>query len=483
MNLLSKSLSWNNRLIFILFYLVSKFILEFKNFSLSPDISAQLASLHNFSNGNGFTIAFFENGVLTYSLYNYNSVGLSLILYPLNLVLNNTILSAFTINLISQVFFIWFLVKLLDILVINNATQSKTILIFAFIQSPYVYHWPADALAMVTALWCVYFTLAGAIKRKDIFYTIAISLAGLSYLIKYSYLPFLFFPFCYYLMECVLSKNVNWNFLKRLLIYTFISGFCFYLTNFNIVGQRAGDVNLSGNIYLKNLLSTDGFLFHIGIYEHVIENSFGPELSFTTISKIITFGILTICVFNFIKIHKNELKILDQKLLQALLLCSFLFLGFLMSLSISNPYIIIDNKPWTYVENTRYYSPVIILGLLFMSLLFLKYFYNHTYKILFGFFLLLNILSYRSLIICGNYGRDLSTYLEIQKNLKSIRNLDTEKAIIYYEPNTIHDDYFYLLRSSGFVLVCDSVKDSKNYHLKGYYSFKLKSNNSIGLIR
>ena len=154
----------------ILYYylslIISKIIIEYKNFSLSPDISQQLHSLYNFTHGKGITSGFFNTGKIEFIKYNYNSSGLAILLFPIDLVVNNTIVSVFILCIINVLFFVFFLRKINQLLRLDSWLERIVVVFFIFTVSPFVYHWPADALAMTCCLWGFYFSIKHTLSKK-----------------------------------------------------------------------------------------------------------------------------------------------------------------------------------------------------------------------------------------------------------------------------------------------------------------------------
>lgn len=465
--------------------IISKIILEYKNFSLSPDIAHQLHSLYNFTNGNGISIGILNSDKISFYLYNYNSSGLALLLFPINLIIKNTIVSAFILNIFNVLAFALWLSKMNGLLKVDGYLEKLIIIFFIFIVSPFVYHWPSDSLAMTMCLWGVYFTLKNSISRKNVDFITSVFFMSLAYLIKYSFFPFLAFPILFFLfMHGGLRKEKLLPLAKALFV-TACFGILFFGINYYFVGQRTEDAIFTGKIYLQNLLKTDGFLFHLGNYEYFIQNiftnNFNINFQFIFLSRIVTVTIIFILLYNIIKKstrnhESNSLRLIMTSTFLAIALI-FTFLGLL---SLINPSILIDNQLWTFVENTRYYSPVIILGYLFVLLYLFKNVNHRIFYTIFLTILFINFLSFRSLILVGNFGNDFSKYRTLQSRYEQQHILSQPDKVIYYTDSVKNTPEYFTLLASGMILKYYS-SDEKIPPRKNLKSYILLFNSKTGV--
>lgn len=451
----------------------AKVYLEVVSFTLSPDISNQLNSLYNLSHGRGIVITAFRDNAVHFQLYNGSASGLVLFLLPINLLIHNTIISTFILDITGLLFFVVFLYKFMALLKIDTRLQKLILFFFAVVQSPFVYQWSSDLLSMVLCLWGIYFIVKNLQTKKWGDLLPAFLFLGLSYLVRYAYLPLLFAPFLINL--CVHFKFDKTNAIKlsKILALTFITGIIIFLLNYWMVGQRVEELKTDGKIHFEHLAKIDGFLFHIGHYELRLDQLLGGGNRFLLIAQVLTF--ITFVYFGFkILVAKklNENKKVNPIIPMITGVVTFLTLSFLILLSLMNP------SPsywpgWTYTVDTRYYSVSIIMAYFFI-LIYLFYFRARwLFATLASVILLLNILAFRSLITGGKYGENLSEYLKTQSSFKNNNLLSdsVRKPVVVYEPATVFSKELYTLTSLGYVYVIDKPSFNADEALHGQDKF------------
>jgi len=494
-NLISKLRSFiaaiNIRYYFLLL-IIAKLLLVYKHFTiLDPDVADQLNSLYNFMHGKGISIADFHDNIVHFSPYNYNASGLVLFLLPLNLLLHNNIMSVFVLDIIELLFFVLFLYKFMALLQVEVRLQKMILLFFAVVQSPFVYNWPADSLSMVLCLWGFYFTLKNLYTNKTSDTIAGLLFIGLSYLVKYAYFPYFFFPFLINVFNNSSLKKENVVKLLKLAALTALAGIVMFLVNYLLVGQRVQDLKPDGHIHFKNLRYIDGFLFHLGDYETRMGKLLHGPNRFFLISQVISFFALLFFTIKIIACHKKAPLKFNKFIALSAGVSVFLILAFLSMLSLLNTPVFFGpyapgGHGWTYVIETRYYSPAIILAYLFIIIYLFYYCKRWIFISLFVLIGVINIAAFRSLILTGTFGEDLGTNLKLQAafNRNVYLSDPAKKPVVLYDSTTSSTQEWLMLQSMGYIYLVDNAgfkaplrsNEADNFI---YLALRTDSNNNV----
>ena len=451
-------------------YILVRLIFVIKNFSIHWDISVQLHTLTNFLDGKGISLTVLDSQGLGNSLYTYHSSGLVLILSPIYFVFKNVLISLLILNVGCELLLLLLILKTIKALHLPRWKSTIALFFMAFTMSPFAVGFSADILATVFCLWGIFYFVSYQNKRSNGKLLIGIFLLSLSYLVKYSFLPFTLFPLVYKLCsERFILKNKLFDYVKiACVILCCLTAI--YFVNISFVGLGTKTTfNIGDEIYFNNLRKFDGFLFHFGNFDYYIDNLIGPlsgsKLTFRNCSLTISITFLIILTIEFINFLKGRSsRYFQHEILVSTVSLTMLIIGFLLSLSLVIPPNL-EYINWTYVQETRYYSPIIISFNLFMVLYFTKG------KIIYGkmLFLLLifliNVAAFRSLIIGGNFGDDFFKVKEEQRILlnKLMPKYNNASTVIIYSESEKNTKDFYILRANGFLLLSEADNfDSTN---------------------
>jgi hypothetical protein len=478
---------------YFLLLIIAKLLLAYRHFTiLDPDVADQLNSLYNFMNGKGISIANFHDNIVHFSSYNYNASGLVLFLLPLNLLFHNNITSVFVLDIIEMLFFVLFLYKFMVLLQVEVRLQKMILLFFAIVQSPFVYNWPADSLSMVLCLWGFYFSIKNQYTHKTGDSIAGLLFIGLSYLVKYAYFPYFFFPFL--INACANSTLKKENIIKLLKLagLTALAGIAMFLINYSLVGQRVQDLKPDGHIHFKNLRYIDGFLFHLGDYETRMGKLLHGPNRFFVISQVISFFALLFFTIKMIACHKKTPLKFNKLIAVSAGVSIFLILAFLSMLSLLNTPVYFGpyapgGHGWTYVIETRYYSPAIILAYLFIIIYLFYYCKRWIFISLLVLIGIMNLAAFRSLILTGTYGQDLATNLKMEAAFKNNPYLSdpVKKPVVVCDSIAVSTPECLMLQSMGNVYLVNKVEFNQPIELDTanfiYLALRTDSNSNVVL--
>lgn len=476
-----------NLLYFLLF--ISLIVIQYYNFNINPDLAIQLNCLINFSNGHGISLANLNsNYQLFYTTCSSWPAGLVIFMFPLFFITKSVIISVLLLNSISYTFYILFLNKFLNYLSVNSIKRKLIILFLIVSIAPFIHFYPSDALATVICLWGFYYNIKFQNTGKVSFLIFSVFLIGATYFIKYSFLPFVFYPFVSFLLKerRLLFQKIKESVLIFLLCLIIL--LLFYFLNLSLVGQK--DVGFATHLDLlhskahwNQLSRFDGFLFTFGIYEWVIENFFKNHLTlniqFNWVSILVTayFYCLFLKVF-FLKKTTYHAHFRDS--INFSLSAGGLISAFLIFLSLNNPGQTWAKPYWTFVEESRYYGPVIVIGIINILVIFLEEKKGLMVHFLVPLMIVFNLFAYRTIIQLGFWGNNYRSYQATKSKIyEQYHENQDKKSIFYYENEMKNSMPYLILESEGEVLI---KKDSSNQKLRnGKYLFlNLKADSSVG---
>ncbi|MEO6721253.1 MAG: hypothetical protein ABIN67_12860 [Ferruginibacter sp.] len=480
-----------NSVLYLLLF-VSLLIIEYYNFHLCPDISIQLHTLKNFVNGHGITLTSIdENNVTVYQPCSLWPAGLVVFLSPIYLITKSAITTALAGKLMANLFFILFLSKYMVYLKLEN--QRKKVIIFFFIisVSPFIHFYPADTIATVLCLWGFYFNLKYQDDKKNINLAICVLLLSCSYFVKYSFLPFLMYPVAAFIVKERTKVFKQLRQLFTIISYTLAAAILIYAINYLLLGksQMVSSFDaLHGNAHWNQLVRTDGFLFNFGVvyewaYENFIRNHFGIHIPFNWIAVFVTtiFYLMFLGAFLNKKFPDANAAFLNS--INISLSAGALVFGFLLFLTINNPGQTWMKPYWTFVEETRYYGPVIVIGLVNVLIILLAKRKGWLSNVIIAGLFFINLFAYDFAIRSGFWGINAQTYFKIRKNIASSFNINDRSKIslVYFEPLSKASDEYYYLQSQGVILLEDSKYQSSNLNSDQFapYFLKRDSTNAV----
>ena len=478
-------------LFFYLLLFISLAILEYFNFHLNPDTSIQFHTLINFVNGHGITLTSLnKNNQIVYLPCSLWPAGLVIFLTPIYLITKSTVMSALILKQIADLFFLLFLVKYFNYLKLESYKRKFIILFFALSIAPFVEFYVSDVVATVTCLWGFYYFVKYLDEKKYYFLLVSILLLGLCYFIKYSFLPFLFYPAVALILKYRLVIFEKFKEIAFAISLSVIAAMAFYFLNKLLVGTMQMHTSwdaFNGNPHWNQLTRLDGFLFTFGIYEWVFENflkdHFGISIQFNWLSILVTgyFYILFAKFFLKRKINNNKAFINSLNISISAGTVIFVFLTFL---TINNPGQTWTKPYWTFVEETRYYGPVIVIGLINVLILFLSEKKGTVLHIIVPLMIVLNIYAYRTVMQDGFWGHNYRFYTELKGAIdKKLNEKEGLKApVVFFEKNAKDSYPFYYLQSQGIILLDKSRLLSQRTE-SNEYILEVDSLNRVNLLK
>ncbi len=455
--------------IFYLLFFISLTILEYFSFHLSPDISTQGATVINFASGNGISLASVDdNYAVSYNTISYWPAGLVLFLTPFYLFTKSTVAAAILLKMAAYLFLLFFLSAYFRHFQLEQINRKLILLFFATAVAPFIHLYPSDSLAMVLCLWGFYFNMKYLNEKKVAYVLAALTLLGLSYFVKYSFIPFLFYPVISFL---IMENTQSFRKIGQLLIltgFTLVAAISVYTLNFLLIGKStvpaAWDA-LNGNPHWKQLSRFDGFLFTFGNYEWALENfiknHFGVNFQFNWISVLVTvyFHLLFLIVCYKWKRFQNK-KWLSS--INISLTAGSLIILFLAFLSLNNPGQTWSTPYWTFVEETRYFAPVIVIGLLNVLVITLDLRKISLSLLLIVLMVGLNLLAYKFIIQNGSWGQNYQTYVEVKEKMNEVLSSTTsdETSVVFVDNDVKNSASYYYLLSQGLVLLPKSKQEA-----------------------
>lgn len=465
--------------IYILLF-VSLLILEYFNFHLSPDISQQLASLKNFADGHGISISRLDdNNQVVYQPLSLWPAGLILFLTPFYLITKSTVLSAILLKLTANIFFILFLSKYLEYLQLKEYKNKLIVFFFSFAVAPFIHFYPSDTIATVLCLWGFYFNLQYFDSGKYIELFSGLLFLSLSYFVKYSFLPFLLYPCASFILNEGWRVFKSWKKFLIIFFFSLVAIIIIYRLNDILLGKSnlaTGWDAFNGNPHWIQLSKFDGFMFTFGNYEWAFENLFKNHLGiffeFNWISILVTIYFYIFFLIAFYRKGSAQ----NPKFLQSInisLSAGVLISFFLALLTVNNPGQTWVSPYWTFVEESRYFAPIIIVGLInILMISFTKKKLSFLHFVIATMFAL-NLFAYNFIIKNGSWGRNFMSFTHTEKSIRKLMptNEDKRVPIFLIEDSSKNSEAYYYLLSQGSLLVDKSKYmglKSDNHLVKAY---------------
>lgn len=442
---------------------ISYLVLEYFDFHLNTDAAIQLQTLINFVSGHGIsTTTLNENNHVIYQACSLWPAGLVVFLTPIYLLTHNTVASFIIAKAIGFIFFILFLSRFLVYLQLKNYQRKFIILFFSLWAVPVVEFYTSDMIATSICLWSFYYFLQYLENEKNGYLLLSIFLVALCYFIRYSFLPFLMYPAVAFILK---EKQNVFNKIKSLLtiiVFTLLAGIFFYFLNRLLVGPAQMATRwdaFTGNAHWEQLSHFVGFLFTFGTYQWFFENMIGRifdvNLAFNWISLLATFYFCWIVLKAFFSKERNNGDFRFYNSIIISISAGFLIISFLCFLTINNPGQTWLPPYWTFVQDTRYYGPVIFILLINVLVLFFIKKKGTLLHIIIPVMILLNLFTYRTIIQSGFWGNNYQSYSMMKKNITAEMPLDPslQPVIVYFDKDTKNSYYYFYLQANGTIMM------------------------------
>ena len=347
---------------------------------IDNDKLGQIAAAKSFINNTGLSICsldYYNQEILGNFLTDFPP-GYSLCIIPFYAITHDYITATIVLDILAILLLYLVISKLL---LKFRVSRIRQILIFVFLgisYTPFFHLTSTDLLSLTIFQWALYFSLQFLENQKKmLLYSIITGiLLFLTGFFRYSYYPLLFLiPASIFILGYI-HKN------KKQLQFSVLSGIIAgVLLGIQMIvikmqsGLMARDLSDTG-IFIKNLLQYDefpfkAFIFYEGLDVFIKHNAI--------ISGLFTIGTLLFSVFLIYQI----IKFYSKKIEQIPIVNNYMFINivvvignvlFLSYMSLTQKPLDWQNPPWTYVEETRYYSQamlffeiIVISGILMQS--------------------------------------------------------------------------------------------------------------------
>jgi hypothetical protein len=458
---LSFALTIPNYVFYGLLFL-SLLILEYFNFHLNTDAAMQLQTLINFVSGHGITTSTLnEAGSIIYQPCSLWPAGLVVLLTPIYLLTHDTVASFIILKAVGFIFFILFLSRFLVYLQLKNYQRKFIVLFFSLWAVPVVEFYASDMIATSICLWSFYYFMQYLENEKTGYLLLSIFLVALCYFIRYSFLPFLMYPAVAFILK---EKRNVFNKIKPLLsiiVFTLLAGIFFYFLNRLLVGPAQMATRwdaFTGHAHWEQLSHFVGFLFTFGTYQWFFENMirriFDVNLAFNWISLLVTFYFCWILLKAFFSKERNNGNFRFYNSIIISISAGLLIISFLSFLTINNPGQTWLKPYWTFVQDTRYYGPVIIIVLINVLVLFLIKKKGALLHIIIPVMILLNLYAYRIIIQSGFWGNNYQSYLLMKRDISGqMEKYPLKPTVVYYDKETKNSYYYFYLQANGMIMM------------------------------
>jgi hypothetical protein len=369
-------------LIFILSFL-SRNWLNYEYREFDSDKCYQLAGANNLEQGLGYTIGIMNPNDLstTQSYISGWPPGYSYLVVFLNKFTHDSVNSSILLDQLAV--FIFYLSLLLFYFQycqkINNIFVLYFLLFFGINNASFFTLGSTDFLSLSFLLISVFLflKLLGNEKNKRTTLCFFLLTSSLPFLIKFSYLPFIFlFPIFLILQPS--DKNIKLRNVKKSILliffYLFIASFYIWFITYSSGSQPMGKRHLETNetFHFQNLLYFNPFLFNSVLNDFFITNrlvGFGGKLYL--IFKYFTTTFILIAFLNYISGQLVRRQSVNDYLLITLIVL-ILNVGFISFLSViyvaDNNFMDGGKWVWTYVKEFRYFAPSYFMFLLAIPL-------------------------------------------------------------------------------------------------------------------
>ena len=357
----------------LLFAIVFQLFQRALYFSIGEDISTQLHATVNFAKGKGITI----NEVIANDLGNPISkllsdwpIGYTLLLTPLFKLTNNILWSAMILDLVFVSLLLILIYKVLKQIGVEEQAIKVALLFFAISSTPFIYTSRTGVLSICCLLFAIWYLLK-LVEREHINWIHA-GFCGFLFVLpiwfRYAYMPLVAVPILFFGLKWLLTRDVN--FVKNAfvcLLVVLISIFGIQSIQNAFVGQRNYLAESQGfGFHFSNLVYLKEFLFKGLFYVD-------PVIDFTNKNYLLKLGFkivgLLLSTIVLIKLLVTAFKNRMEKngnfeIIAMIAICLNLSLLIYLSLKYSNFHL--TDYSWTFIQETRYFLPSILLLIIFM---------------------------------------------------------------------------------------------------------------------
>jgi len=426
---------------------------------LNIDKAIQLAATYNFLNGHGIllsTVFTSDLNQICYVPFSGWPPGFTFWILPFTILNNNF----HTVSVIADCFFMLILFvgvyKLLRSLFNERAKEyfSLFCLLNMFSFSPFYYFTSTDRYAVTFFIFALYFFVQ-LIQNKNnnrlnsLLTALFIFLAALT---RFAYLPMtIFLPLSIiFIGKFKKDKQLIKNGLASLVL-AFVLSASLYAFQKLYYGNGTYLEQAKFALHFENLLQFDPILFKTFFFTETFESQISKGSSLS--SALITFKLLFTftLLFHFLyglfqRAKKNSHDILFYFDIVSLIALS-ITIGTLVLLSIVSPATHFNgNLSWTYVEESRYYAPVILIFQIYLIRLALGMSNDNLRKLSrvviyssISFSILYFSFKHYKILIkheyAGTYFEDKKVYIDLSKQLKDQAN-DNELILIASKDET-----------------------------------------------
>ncbi len=360
--------------VFLFFATVSQLIQRALYFSIGEDISTQLYATTNFVKGKGISVnEVFANDLgdsVSRLLTNW-PIGYTLFLGPIYKMTDDILLSAMILDLLFIALFIFLFYQLLKQVQVSEKAIKLALLFLAISSTPLLYTTRTGVLAICFLMIAILHFLKLNESESTKWSSVILNgmLFSVPILFRYSYTPFVAMPILFFGMRWLLTKEVK--FIKHAFVSLIVIGLTVLgisCIQYAMVGERTYLASSTGfGFHFSNLIYFKEFLFK-GLFfvQPIIELAGDKDFVIKLGFKI--FGILFSTIM-LIKLLITAFKTRFEKngnfeLLAIIIITLNIALLVFLSLKYSNYHL--TTYPWTFVQETRYFLPSIILLLVFM---------------------------------------------------------------------------------------------------------------------
>lgn len=365
------------------------------------DKLTQIATAKNLVSGNGFTVGGFGSGDFTLMNKHFSvkyAPAYSLFIIPFYLITGNFHMAA----VMMDMFFVLLLyLALIKLFICLDIPYKKQMIFFAFLGISFtpMYHLTSsDLISLAIFQWAVYFSICFLkIKTKQIGLGILsgflLFLTGAS---RYSYYPMIFaLPFSVFIIGTIKRDRV----IKLFSVFSGGSAFFFLLLQSIILkllsGSAVRDLDETG-FFLRNMLSMDLFPFKSLVFYEGLDKILFNIHPFMEPAFIITAAFFSAwIVFEILRfiIRKTMQDSLRKEYFVTGITVLMVNVFFLAFLSLTHKGQEWKVPPWTFVEETRYYSQsMLFIAIAFLTFILYEQYQNKISKIIYKFIIFIILL-------------------------------------------------------------------------------------------
>ncbi|MHC4941511.1 MAG: hypothetical protein ACYTG7_00685 [Planctomycetota bacterium] len=362
-------------LAFLLLALAARIHFECTYVDLNMDKARQFFMAQNFIEGNGFSFCTADFSDLSRTVCQripYWPIGYPLIIAGLNGLLNDYVLSSIVLDVLGVLILLYAFHTLIGVLGLGRRAYILFMVFTAFAFTPYFYAGSTDFLSAALYLFALAMTLSH-LGREGV-YPLRFILIGLAVfaaaLFRYAYYPFLLVIPFFLLVHAVHQKNRS-SLYRSLItlaasLLPLIGLLIYYKSHFG----SPFFVKSTDNFFFGHLLHMDPFPLKSIFYLEVIEKNVvqvlpALESLIRPATWVLSILVLAMMLFHFlsscIRGRSRESNGILRSFYALLFLTVSLNVALLSWYSLKNPPQSFWIDWWTYVQETRYYAPSMLL--------------------------------------------------------------------------------------------------------------------------